>query len=563
MLRSSAVRNKRDYQKFIPVLLFLLGTLTILFHLGTCGLLETSEGRYASVGRAMLESGDWLVPVHNGLRHLTKPPLTYWASAAGMKIFGVNEFGARFFLAIAAGFTSLGCFFIGRALFSSAVTGTVAALILICSLFFQVQFRGLTTDPFLTMFETFMVFAFLRYLQSNGKWQQARFSILFWLMASFAMLTKGPPGLLPLLGIVPAALLKGHKDKLKNLFKSNFGWAAFSIIGLGWYLYLALKIPGLLQYFLVDETLNRVASGQHGRSAPFYLFFILLPIGVFPWTSFFFRGLKSAIKGWKENFPQLFLLLWLGAPLLVFSLSRSKLAAYVLPLLVPVALIAAAGVREVFRQISAKNNDYRLHLRIVGILLIVTGVAMGIYGFGGWLVASSLNSGLKFCGAVWAFLGIFLIWQTWFGNRLISFTLLCLVAPGLIFFTIPGIRGNEELKPGKFMSSQWLLLKRIANLPPNQQIINIEEMIEGWYFYTGRNPITWNVTRVDRFDAESAQKLSLEGDEALRQAVDPNSMLVIRNKDLAKVGNILNYNLKTVASEGKWLVTIPERRIGP
>jgi hypothetical protein len=543
-------------------LLFLLGFLTILFHLGTSGLLETSEGRYASVGRAMLDTGDWLIPVHNGLRHLTKPPVTYWASALGMKLFGINEFGARFFLAIAAGFTALGCFFIGRALFSPS-TGIIASLILTCSLFFQIQFRGLTTDPYLTMFETFMVFAFLGYLQSQRKWQKVRFSIFFWLMAAFAMLTKGPPGLLPLIGLIPAALLNGQKSQLKSLFKSIFGWSVFIIVGLGWYLYLTLKIPGLLQYFLIDETLNRVASSQHDRSAPFYLFFVLLPVGVFPWTSFFIRGLKNVINGRRENFSHLFLLLWLCAPLLVFSLSRSKLAAYVLPLLVPVAIIAAVGIRDIFRSFSAKNSDYRFHVRVIGSFLVLIGIAMGVYGFSGSLVSASLNSSMKFCGAVWAFLGIFLIWQTWFGNRLISLTLLCLVAPGLIFFTIPGIRGNEELKPGKYLSSQWLLLKRLANLPPEQQIINIEEMIEGWYFYTGRNPITWNVSRIKKFDPEISQKLALEGDEALSQVVDTNSMLVIRKKDLARVSDSLNYNLKAIASEGKWLVTIPERRIRP
>ena len=103
----------------LPLLIFLAGMLPILLHLGTAGLFETSEARYASVARQMIDSGDWLTPVQNGLKHLTKPPVTYWLSALGMQIFGINEFGARFFLAIAAGLTALGTFLIGRLFFGT------------------------------------------------------------------------------------------------------------------------------------------------------------------------------------------------------------------------------------------------------------------------------------------------------------------------------------------------------------------------------------------------------------------------------------------------------------
>ncbi len=548
------------YRRFaIPLLILLLGSLTILFHLGTAGLFETSEGRYASVGRAMLDSGDWLVPVHNGLRHLTKPPVTYWASALGMKLFGINELGARFFLAPAAGLTALGCFYIGLALFNMQ-TAVLSALILICSLFFQVQFRGLTTDPFLTMYETMMVLGFIRFLQTHSTRKQKRWEIFFWAMAALAMLTKGPPGLLPLAGLIPGALSCGYKNHLKTLFKSAIGWTIFVILGMGWYLYLAVTIPGLLQYFLVDETLNRVASSQHHRSAPFYLYLLLLPAGIFPWSGFFFRSLRNA-RAYVENSNEIRLLFWwLFVPLAIFTLSRSKLAAYALPLLVPIALLAGAGLVDLLSRLPERLADFRFHLRVTGSILLLLGLALFIFSLSGQLAAPSLNFSLKFCGIVWVFIAIFLLGQSCYTNRVLILALLAFTAPSLMFFSMPVIRGNEQLQPGKFLPSQWLLLKRIANLPPEQQIINIEEMIEGWYFYTGRYPITWNVKRVTRFDEKKAQELVLSGNEQLQKSVTPNSMLVLRHNDLARVSEILDYELRTVATEGKWLVCLPERR---
>ncbi|GAB4282567.1 MAG: hypothetical protein Kow0029_28170 [Candidatus Rifleibacteriota bacterium] len=558
-MNSSKLKDKKAF--LFPCLIFLLAFFSILFHLGTPGLFETSEGRYASVARAMVDRGDYIVPVHNGLKHLTKPPVTYWAGAIGIKLFGVNEFGVRFLLAMAAAFTALGCYLIGKHLFNEkcALAGSI---ILICSLFFQFQFRGFTTDPYLTMFETFMVFGFLRFLQTFGQRNNRRWELFFWFMASMSMLTKGPPGLLPLVGLIPFAIYTKRKAEILKLFKSVPGLMIFLFVGLGWYLVLAIKTPGLLSYFLIDETLKRVASDSHHRSAPFYLFLLLLPAGIFPWTTFLFSNLKKIYQDKDKSFASLFLLFWLIGPLIIFTLSKSKLPAYGLPLLVPVALLATASIERFF--FSCKMTDaMKFHINFNAILLLILGIALAAYGFSGKLVSENLNSSLIFVGLFWSLISICLFASNFFYNRMLVFALLAFVAPGFIFFSIPGIKGNEELTPGKYLPSEWLLLRRIGNLPPEQKIVNVEEMIEGWYFYTGRNPITWNVNRITRFDSTDAARLVIQGPEQLKNTVDTQTMMVIRKKDLAKVSDVLDYNLKTIASEGKWLVVMPERRIGP
>ena len=551
--------NPRKQVVILALLVMVLATFSILYHLGTAGLFETSEGRYASVARAMLDSGNWLVPIHNGIKHLTKPPVAYWAGATGMKLFGINEFGARFFLAIAAGLTALGCFLIGKTLFNK-VTGLIASLILSCSIFFQVQFRGYTTDPYLTMFETFMVFAFIKFFQNAEKGKNQRWKLFFWLMASMAMLTKGPPGLLPLAGLIPALLISGHKQTLKKLFSSIAGWLIFLVIGLGWYLTMAVKIPGLLSYFLIDETFKRVASNAHNRNNPFYMFFLLLPAGIFPWTSFLFNSIKIAKKNYKKSFAIKLLLFWLLIPLTIFTLSKSKLAAYVLPLLVPLSLLTAISVNKLFTK-EEETSSLSFHIKLNAAILGILGASMCGYGLSEQLASSVLNSSLAFTGFFWLFLAFILCLQVLNFNRKLAFAILCFVAPGFIFFTIPGLRGNEQIRKNKHLPSQWRLLKRIANLPPEQKLINIEKMIEGWYFYTGRNPITWNVTRTTRFDEEQAKNFVLNGNKELNKAVDTNSMLVLRSKDKAKISNITGYELQTLASESHWLVAVPERKL--
>src|SRR2546430_9101048 len=79
-----------------------LALLLFFFHLGTYGLWEPDEARYAEIAREMLASHDFIVPHLNYVPYIEKPPLLYWLTAGSMKVFGVDEFGARFVNATAA-----------------------------------------------------------------------------------------------------------------------------------------------------------------------------------------------------------------------------------------------------------------------------------------------------------------------------------------------------------------------------------------------------------------------------------------------------------------------------
>src|SRR5580700_6985443 len=64
--------------------------------LGKPALWEPDEGRYAEIAREMVVSGDYVTPRDDSELYFEKPPLVYWANAASIKIFGVNEFGCGY-----------------------------------------------------------------------------------------------------------------------------------------------------------------------------------------------------------------------------------------------------------------------------------------------------------------------------------------------------------------------------------------------------------------------------------------------------------------------------------
>ena len=65
------------------------------YRLGAPGLMDPDEGRYAEIAREFFVRGDWLIPQLNLLPYLEKPPLVYWLTALGFKVFGYSETAAR------------------------------------------------------------------------------------------------------------------------------------------------------------------------------------------------------------------------------------------------------------------------------------------------------------------------------------------------------------------------------------------------------------------------------------------------------------------------------------
>ena len=89
----------------------------LLFHVaGTWSLplIYRDEPRFAEASREMLERGDYIVPYFNNQFRFDKPPLTYWFQIASYRIFGENDFAARFPTAVASALVALVLFAWGK-----------------------------------------------------------------------------------------------------------------------------------------------------------------------------------------------------------------------------------------------------------------------------------------------------------------------------------------------------------------------------------------------------------------------------------------------------------------
>src|SRR5579863_5874006 len=74
--------RRRELKEYAA--LGLLALAAFFFHLGSYGLWEPDEARYAEIAREMLATGNFIVPHLNYVPYVEKPPLLYWLTALSM-----------------------------------------------------------------------------------------------------------------------------------------------------------------------------------------------------------------------------------------------------------------------------------------------------------------------------------------------------------------------------------------------------------------------------------------------------------------------------------------------
>lgn len=307
--------------------------LVLFFNLGNWEVTESSEARYALIPMEMVKSGDYMHPTLMGIYHYHKPPMTYWITAAAYHIFGISSWSARVFLQVALLLQLWLVYKIALRLFHNDKKAFLSAMLYASFPAFIIGGRALTTDAYLAVFILAAIVCWIHYLEKS----QVIHLILFYFMLGLGFLTKGPVVL-----IVPVILLAIWKFQG---MRGSLGWSwhllgifIFLSVGLSWFILLYLEDPQFLDYFVFKHTVQRFATDTFSRSQPFWFYAALVLGTAFPWALIVFSKLGSI---WKQKKPLPLLLLgWMLIPLVFFSISKSKLILYILPIFPGIAMLS-------------------------------------------------------------------------------------------------------------------------------------------------------------------------------------------------------------------------------
>jgi 4-amino-4-deoxy-L-arabinose transferase-like glycosyltransferase len=174
------------------------------------------------------------------------------------------------------------------------------------------------------------------------------------------------------------------------------GLPLFLVVAVPWFIAVSARNPSFAEFFFVHEHFARFLTTVHKRVEPWWYFLGLLVIGALPWL----WALPGACRrAWLESSednqfkPLKFLLIFCGVTLAFFSVSESKLAPYILPMMPPLAAIVGVNLGE-------SPTFVRRMARFTGGLFLFLAVGFSVYairryGFFQptaipWLVAASI-----------------------------------------------------------------------------------------------------------------------------------------------------------------------------
>jgi 4-amino-4-deoxy-L-arabinose transferase-like glycosyltransferase len=366
------------------LLIILIGSCLFFPFLGSVHLFDWDEINFAESAREMLVTDNYTQVQINYQPFWEKPPLFFWLQAFSMKLFGVNEFAARFPNAVCGIITLCFIFFIGKKYFS-VTFGWLWVLAYIGSFLPHFYFKSGIIDPWFNLFIFSAIYFFInaspRYRISNNlkdtaplsKWRGEGGEAYFFLSGIFtglAVLTKGPVGLLiVLLTVAVWSLVK--KDFSLFRFKGVliFVFCVFLFSSLWYGLEIYKNGIWFLREFIVYQ-IRLFQTPDAGHGGPFYYHALVLLLGCFP-ASFF--ALKAFFKKYDADAQQQNLRLWMlilfSVVLVLFSIVNTKIIHYSSMCYLPLTFLAAYEMHFMLKRNETLSETFIAIITFFGMLI--------------------------------------------------------------------------------------------------------------------------------------------------------------------------------------------------
>ncbi len=375
------------------LVLFIAISIFYLWGLGTLPFVGPDEPRYAQVAREMLERRDLITPTLGGLPWFEKPPLLYWLMMFSYRLLGVSEYAARLGPALCGLLTGAFLWWIGRQVEDryeedgSSIACWSALVWLSCAGAIGFS-RAASFDIVLTMTIT-GAFAFLLAHEVQGR---RIFLIGFYFLAGLSFLAKGLIGWIIIGGVVGLYYLIRREWPASTFLRSlAWGIPLTGIVAGVWFVPMTMLHGRVfIDQFIIQHHFARFVSNKYHHPGPVY-FYLPVVIGLaLPWSVALGASLAAARKwAWRASGSsdrlKVFALVWLIFPAAFFSVSGSKLVAYVLPALPAIAVLVGERIACVLNAGRGKRLA-----QATGLMLVV------LTGAGYWYLTSHVSL-VRFC----------------------------------------------------------------------------------------------------------------------------------------------------------------------
>jgi 4-amino-4-deoxy-L-arabinose transferase-like glycosyltransferase len=353
----------------------LVAAILFIPFLGNVHLFDWDEINFAESAREMIASGNYFSVQINFNRFTEKPPLFFWMQVVSMKLFGINEFSARFPNAICGIITLVVLFRIGKQIFNEYFA-RIWVMVYLGTFVTFLYFKSGIIDPWFNLFIFLAIYHFYS-LTTMLQVNRMKHLVLTGVFLGLAVLTKGPVAILiALLTYVVVVVLNRFRFFVNGkefiaIFVTTllvcFAWFGVDLIQNG---------PSFLIEFLQRQiAIFSTNDADHGE--PFFYHWWVLLLGCFPASIFFMKGMFIQMeRNEQKMFKQ-----WMGilfwVTLLLFSIVKTKIVHYSSLCWFPLTAIASFYLYEIFTgKVRRMHIVFKLLIGIIGFLLSLILIAI-------------------------------------------------------------------------------------------------------------------------------------------------------------------------------------------
>lgn len=294
------------------------------------------EATYSRIALEILERHNWLMPTFLDRIAFFKPPFLFWLSAWSVKLFGASAYALRLPSVLSAsGVCALAFAWVAR--FRGTVAGLAAVALLACDYYWILLGSLNMTDAPLAFLSLLALFTAL----IDPPFARRRTILILALALGASLLTKSVAAFPVLAALLIHAL--STKTRLRNVLLLLAGP---SLVAAPWFLYaLLFHFRWFWREHILTELLGHNVAGTAFGSPPENLLFYFQRL-VQPDPIIAIVGAMALVYAlWRRRFDESrLILLWLGFTVLVMAAFGYHAAAYLLPVVTGLAILAGLAL---------------------------------------------------------------------------------------------------------------------------------------------------------------------------------------------------------------------------
>ena len=359
--------NKKQNQILLGgILLF----AALVYFIGLFVDVAGDAGKYAAISKNIFRSGDWINLTIHGGPYQEKPPLLFWLGTMGYYLFGVGNFGYKFFPVLYAFFGIYCVYRLGASLYNKHV-GQLAALLITFSEIYFLYNVDVHTDMVLMTNVVFALWQLYEYLKTKKK---VNFGLGF-LGVGLAIMTKGPVG-----AFVPAIAVGTYlisQRRFRELFHPK--WLLGVLIALVVAspafisLYEQFGLEGL-RFFFWTNNFGRIAGTYVVRGNTDYFFYLHTLLYIYaPWSLILFGALYFEFRDLvKKRFSGAEYFIFGGTwfYFVILSVARGKAQNYLLILIPLLTIVLAKWLDRLIEKPQSRQFKVFAKMQVIIVVLL-------------------------------------------------------------------------------------------------------------------------------------------------------------------------------------------------